>query len=78
MKYLISITFLLLVVFSSSGQINQISIGLGRADQWGKSAYTYVGDTAIGYNSQSSMDSRTIYMVSMDHSIGKFNNLSST
>ena len=52
-------------------QINQISVGLGRADQWVSSSYTYVGDTAIGYNSQSSLDSRTMYMVSMDHSIGK-------
>jgi len=67
--------FVLLLIFASltsMSQINQISIGLGRADQWGTSSYTYVGDTSIRYDSQRSMDSRTIYMVSMDHSIGKF------
>lgn len=73
MKTLIPILFLLVVVFPSYGQINQISVGLGRADQWGKSSYTFIGDTGIAYESQLSMDSRTVYMVSMDHSFRRLN-----
>ncbi len=72
MKYPFVILLILLTALCAFGQISQISIGIGRADQWGKSAYTYVGDTAIGYESQRSMDSRTMYMVSMDHTIGEF------
>ncbi len=71
MKNYIFLFLLSLLSLTSLSQINKISIGLGRADQWGTSSYTYVGDTAIGYKSQRSMDSRTIYTVSMDHSIGK-------
>ncbi len=71
MKSFILLFLLLLATLTVKSQINQINIGLGRADQWGTASYTYVGDTAIGYNSQRSMDSRTMYMVSMDHSIGK-------
>ncbi len=52
-------------------QINQISIGLGRANPWGTAAYTYVGDTGIANQTQLSMDSRTVYMISMDYSFRK-------
>ncbi len=71
MKYLISIAFLFFTGLGSYGQINQISVGIGRADQWGESPYTFLGDTAVGLASQRSMDSRTMYVVSMDHSVGK-------
>jgi len=73
MKYLISILFLLLFSISSWSQINQISVGLGRADQWYQPIYTYLGDTAIGYESQQSMDSRMMYVVTLDHSYKKLN-----
>ncbi len=72
MKIFSTLLLLLLASLASKAQINQVSIGIGRTDQWGTASYTYVGDTAIAYNSRSSMDSRTIYMVSMDHAIGKF------
>jgi hypothetical protein len=69
MKYLILIWLLFIVLFNSWAQVDQVSVGLGRADQWGKSTYTYNGDTAIAYESQLSMDSRTAFVVSMDHSL---------
>ncbi len=71
MKHIIVLALLLLVGFTSYGQINQISIGLGRADQWGEPVYTFLGDTAIGLASQRSMDSRTMYVISMDQAVGK-------
>ncbi len=72
MKIFSTLFLLLLASLTSKAQINQISIGIGRTDQWGTAPYTYVGDTAIAYNSRSSMDSRTLYMVSLDHALGKF------
>lgn len=72
MKNLLLLILFSTIVFNSQGQINQISIGLGRTDQWVNAEFTSVGDTAIAYSSQPSMDSRTIYMVTMDQVIGKF------
>lgn len=73
MKNLLSFLLLVTLVHPSLGQINQISIGLGRTDQWGTSFYTYIGDTAIAYETQSSLDSRTTYVITLDHSIKKLN-----
>ncbi len=73
MKFYILVLLLLFASLPSMSQINQISIGLGRTDQWGTSFYTNIGDTAIAFETQLNLDSRTTYVISLDHSINKLN-----
>ncbi len=73
MKYAYAILLFFFASLCTFGQINKISIGIGRTDQWGTSFYTNIGDTAIAYETQSSLDSRTTYVITLDHSINKLN-----
>ncbi len=73
MKYPLVVLLVLLASLTSLSQINQISIGLGRTDQWGTSFYTNIGDTAIAYETQLTLDSRTTYVITLDQTLNKLN-----